>query len=44
MIRKLLVACAAALGLVGAACSGGGPTDPNPPTMPMQVVADTLAR
>ena len=44
MLRKLLIALVAVLGLAGAACSGGGPTDPMPPTMPMQVVAaDTVA-
>jgi ABC-type glycerol-3-phosphate transport system substrate-binding protein len=43
MLRKSLIFIALAAGLGLAACSGSGPTDPNPPMMPMQVVgADSL--
>lgn len=45
MLRKSLIVLTLAVGLGLAACSGSGPTDPNPPMMPMQVVpadADSL--
>lgn len=35
MLRQCLTLTALALGLGLAACSGSGPTDPNPPMMPM---------
>jgi hypothetical protein len=46
MLRKglIVVAVAVVAGLGLAACSGNGPTDPNPPGMPMQVTADSLSR
>jgi hypothetical protein len=47
MLRKglVFVALAAVAGLVLAGCSGNGPSDPNDPGMPMQVVAaDSVAR
>jgi hypothetical protein len=47
MLRKgfVFVALAAVAGLALAGCSGNGPSDPNPPGMPMQVVAaDSVAR
>jgi hypothetical protein len=46
MLRKQLVfvAVAGVVGLAAAGCSNG-PSDPNPPEMPMQVVAaDSLGR
>jgi hypothetical protein len=44
LLRKHLITLAlmAVSGLSLAACSGNGPTDPNPPAMPMQVAADSL--
>ncbi|HEY3279853.1 MAG TPA: hypothetical protein VGJ83_05020 [Gemmatimonadales bacterium] len=46
MLRKyaILLAAAALAGLAAGGCSNG-PSDPNPPEMPMQVVAaDSLSR